>query len=274
MKREIPILLTMICGLLIAAAFFAPTSDPERGLQPSFWQAINEELLQWAAVLVSVAFLLGIANVVRINLRQVAARHEDSAFKVVLIVSLLGFLGVGLAEVHKGGLPGPIVSLLVPSDRVTLADGRVIDAWVLSETEQGVVVRDGEELAERTIARADYTAITRLSIRTWVYEKVFAPLQATMFALLAFYVASAAFRAFRARSMESTLLLAAAGVVMLGQVPLGDQLTGGAASPTMGFLMNHVVRAAERAIVIGASFGVLATGLRIVLGLERSYLSE
>jgi len=274
MKREIPILLTVLCGLLVAAAFFAPVSDPARGLQPTVWQAINEELLQWAQVLVSVAFLLGIANVVRINLRQIGAGHADRWHKVVLLVSMFVFLIVGLAEIHSSSLPGWMVRHLVPADHVTLADGSVISAWVVTEGDAGVTVRDGDAMAERTIPHEQYKEVTRLSIRTWVYDKIFAPLQSTMFALLAFYVASAAFRAFRARSMESTLLLVAAAVVMLGQVPLGDQLTGGAASPVMGFLMNYVVRAAERAIVIGASFGILATGLRIVLGLERSYLSE
>jgi hypothetical protein len=103
---------------------------------------------------------------------------------------------------------------------------------------------------------------------------MFIPLQATMFSLLAFFIASAAFRAFRARSLESTLLLAAGAVVMLGQVPLGDQLTGGLASRWLAFLMVYVNAAGQKAIIIGATLGVLATGLRIVLGIERSYLSE
>ena len=102
---------------------------------------------------------------------------------------------------------------------------------------------------------------------------VFAPLQATMFSLLAFYVASAAFRAFRARSIEASLLLAAGVIVLLAQVQMGDDVTPRVVA-VKTFLMDYVLKAAERAIVIGMALGVLSTGLRIVLGLERGYLSE
>jgi hypothetical protein len=58
-----------------------------------------------------------------------------------------------------------------------------------------------------------------------VYEWVFSPLQSTMFSLLAFFVASASYRAFRAKNPEATILLLAGFVVLLGQTLVGTAIT-------------------------------------------------
>ena len=56
----------------------------------------------------------------------------------------------------------------------------------------------------------------------WMFQNIYLPLGATMFALLAFYVASASYRAFKIRNFEATLLLISGILLMIGRVPIGQ----------------------------------------------------
>jgi peptidoglycan/LPS O-acetylase OafA/YrhL len=105
----------------------------------------------------------------------------------------------------------------------------------------------------------------------WLFRNVQVPLDATMFSLLAFFMASAAYRSFRARTPEATLLMLAAVVVMLGRVPVGEQLWRQLPSVTE-WIMRVPTVAAKRGIIFGVALGAIATSLRIILGLERFHL--
>ena len=105
----------------------------------------------------------------------------------------------------------------------------------------------------------------------WAFKNIYTPLEGTMFSVLAFFVASAAFRTFRARSVEATLLLLAALLVMFGRVPFGEMIFK--QSPDVAeWIMSGPALGAKRAIVLGVSLGAIAMSLRIVLGIERSHL--
>jgi hypothetical protein len=113
----------------------------------------------------------------------------------------------------------------------------------------------------------------------WLYINIYTPLMATMFALLAFFVASASYRAFRARNAQATVLLLAAFVVMLGRTPFGDWLSnilflpeGWGIANLSNIVMNYFNVAGQRAIMIGIALGIISTSLRIILGIERTYL--
>ena len=105
----------------------------------------------------------------------------------------------------------------------------------------------------------------------WLYDYTMTPLQGTMFSILAFFIASAAYRAFRARSREASVLLVSAVVVMMGRVPLGQVLLPVSWDITQ-WLLNVLNSAVRRAILIGVSMGAVALSLKIILGIERSYL--
>lgn len=116
----------------------------------------------------------------------------------------------------------------------------------------------------------------------YIFDGVFTPLAATMFALLAFFVASASYRAFRARSKEATILLVAASIILLGRTAVGGFLTGWMPEslsflelPNLAnWIMAWPNTAGQRAIMIGIALGVVATSIRIIFGIERNYLGR
>lgn len=106
----------------------------------------------------------------------------------------------------------------------------------------------------------------------WVFDWIYVPLDSTVFSLLAFFMASAAYRSFRARSTEATILLIAAVIVILGRVPIGGELSHGYLPKITEWIMLYPTVGAKRGILFGVALGVIATSLRIILGIERSHL--
>lgn len=112
----------------------------------------------------------------------------------------------------------------------------------------------------------------------WGFENVLVPSQGTIFSILAFFMASAAFRTFRARNVAAALLLIAAIVVMIGRVPVSETLSRWAFGDTSviaraaDVIMEYPNLAAKRGILLGISLGAISQSLRILFGIERSYL--
>ena len=213
MKREIPLLTTAAIGLFMILSFFVPHQLVS--VPADFFQAC-------VIIVLAFSYILGGANLLRVNFDVIYKRQPNWVFKIVLVAGLLATIVIGLVE-GRGFL--------------------------------------NEGMRSK-----------------WIYDNLYSPMQGTMFALLAFYIASAAFRAFRIRTLEAGLLAAAALIVMLGRVPIGNVLSGWLPEglrlqAVQEWIMNGPQNAAKRAILIGAALGVMATGLRIILGIERSYLS-
>ena len=116
------------------------------------------------------------------------------------------------------------------------------------------------------------------SIYDWLFNYLDAPMMSTMFAMLAFYIASAAFRAFRARNAEATLLLVTATLVMLWRVPMGEAFLKSIHHDLPQYINTYIMGGAnlavQRGIIIGAALGAAAMSLRIMLGIERTYMGK
>ncbi|MBT9259202.1 MAG: hypothetical protein KM310_05545 [Clostridiales bacterium] len=105
----------------------------------------------------------------------------------------------------------------------------------------------------------------------WIYQNIMVPTDATIFALLAFFITSAAYRAFRVRTREATVLMISAIILMLGTAPIGDVIIPGWKTFSQ-WILDVPSAAAQRGILLGAYLGAFATALRILLGLERAHL--
>ena len=102
---------------------------------------------------------------------------------------------------------------------------------------------------------------------TRIFESVLSPLHATLYSLLAFYVASASYRAFRIRSVETSVLLGSALIVLLGRLP--SSLWPVPVDSLSGWLLAVPNTAGQRALMIGIALGVVALAVRMMLGLDR-----
>jgi len=207
-KREVPLLISVVAGVFVLIGFFIP--------HPVI-RTTYDDIQQWVIIVVAFTYVLGVANILRINWTHVSRKEKDWPFKIVLIAGMLLTIAIGMSE-----------------GTAYLSDG---------------------------------------SRFMWIYNTFYSSMSATMFALLAFFIASAAFRAFRVRSTEAFLLAVAAFILMLGRVPIGNAIHP-VLPQAADWLMEIPQNAAKRGILMGAALGVMATGFRIILGIEKTYGSD
>lgn len=107
----------------------------------------------------------------------------------------------------------------------------------------------------------------------WVFRHLYFPLEATLGALLAFHIVSAAYRAFRIRSVEAAILLGSSLLALVVQLPVV-----GAAAPALAqvreWLLAVPLTAGVRGMVLGIALGTITTSLRILLAVDYPYASE
>lgn len=208
LKQKVPVWITIFVALFMILKFF---------LEIPFIRSIADELEQWCLIVFAMAIILGVANIVRVNMRVILRRGKDWPYKIVLVGAMLMMSLVGIIDL---------------------------------------------------ITRGNVSVGSRFQ---YLFKNVFTPLSASVFALLAFFIASAAFRAFRARNSRAAVLLASGALVMIGRVPLGAAIWP--VFPRLADWLMAVPNAAgQRGMIIGAAMGVIATGLRIISGIEKPYL--
>jgi hypothetical protein len=123
--------------------------------------------------------------------------------------------------------------------------------------------------------------------RDFLFEGLLQQMDAAMFSIIAFFILSAAYRAFRARSVEATILLGTALLVILslmgvvsffwdasvdkiaGNGPAKDLIQNLRISEIAQWIKNTFQTPAITGIRFGIGLGTLSMALRIWLGLEK-----
>lgn len=102
----------------------------------------------------------------------------------------------------------------------------------------------------------------------FIFDYIIVPTGSAIFSLLAFYIGTAAYRAFRAKNLEAAILLITGCIVMLGRVPLGEKILPFAPKWT-DWIMSVLNVGGQRGVMIAGAIGFVAVSFRIILGLER-----
>jgi hypothetical protein len=102
----------------------------------------------------------------------------------------------------------------------------------------------------------------------WIFANIQAPIQASLSALLVFFVITAAYRLLLIRNLESAVMLVVVLLVLIGQAVLG-------LFPVLpelkDWLLDVPAMAGLRGILLGVALGAILTGVRLLLGTERPY---
>ncbi len=297
LKRYIPIAIVAFFGALTLSAWFIDNETIET--------FANDDATQFFDIIAAFAVFLGALNLLKLQFIKVLKQQSGWIYSAIAIASF--FFAFIIGFFIRG-------AYFVGED--VYFSQKAAEAAILSSESSEVVVP------------VDWGAHVQTdgSLFQWMFKYIFSPLSATMFALLAFFVASASFRAFRARNFEASLLLVAGIIIMLGRVPIGSLISSwtimyilafsigiginsyvkkrntvfgwilGSCGLITGFGMTmgwpidqptifflpalqewiYLVPnlAGSRAILIGIGLGIVATSLRYIFGLEKSYLGE
>ena len=228
-KRQWPIIIAFVMGIVMWARFYIPTEQS---------QTLQDEFMRWARILFGFAAMLGILSLLHHHWNKIKLKRPGFGFSVVTLVAFVIMALTGLLPI----------------------------SWSWLGFAENLRSSHGPHM--------------------YMFEHMFVPMQATMFSVLAFFIASAAFRAFRARSIEATALLIAGCVIMIGRVPVGDWLAtvttvemGGLGARSLinfpyvtDWLLNIPNAAAQRGIILGVILSQIAISVRIIFGIERTYM--
>jgi len=219
-------------------------------------------------IVINMAIGLGLINLFVQHSRNIVRRHKDWPYSIVVFVSFFGVGGMLLWQYHVVAERGRIADAAAGAlQRLESVHEREPD---LTPTQSWITLSPGEHAA---IARLRaYQDGYHFEPRAFYANYMRRPLEATVMALLGFYITYAAYRAFRVRSTEATVMLLSAAVVILGSDAFGAWLTGGRLASWADFDNRVLNSGMQRGLLLGIGVATIAACIRMMLGLERGIL--
>ena len=268
LKRHIPLLIVIGVGLLTLFGHFINND--------SIQAFVDKDALQWFDIIASFAIFLGALNMLKLQLIKIIKKQKNWQYSILAVIGFAfaifaGFFYRGanfitLSDIKEGQLT--IVSEIIAEElnesnpysiRTKLEESQnefeIDKVYMTSESAKPVMEKLNLYVETIELKSMPWGAHVQTmgSLFYWMFINIITPLGATMFALLAFFVASASYRAFRIRNFEATLLLVAGIILMLGRVPIGGLIPWWVVSLMLMFGIGAIAAPfiKERTILLG-----------------------
>lgn len=259
LKRQIPLVIVICVGLLTLFGHFInyePIND-----------FVDNDATQWFDIIAAFAIFLGALNMLKLQVLKIAYKRKNWQYSILAVSGFFfaifaGFFFRGanyieINDIEKNDIN--LVSEIIFNKTNKSTQNSIYENLLDSNKDYKIdqvfiTLKEAENFMNETFIfegkKYQLSSLVRYNIRqhpwgahvniegslfSWMFFTIFTPLSATMFALLAFFVASASYRAFRIRNFEATLLLIAGIILMLGRVPLGELIPWWAVSTSIIF---------------------------------------
>jgi len=203
MKRQGPVLVAFVTGVIVLAGYFFNSQTVVD---------MSTQIVRWQNIVAAFALALGGVNMFRLHGKNIIGRKKNWVYSCIFMVAFVSYFVLGVAK---------------------------------------------------STTSAEYQ---------YIWQNLYQPAASTMYSFTLFYMTSACWRAFRIRNWQAAVLMVTGAVVLLGQVGIGAAISE-AIPAVSAWIIDTPNAAAIRAITIGGSLGMGVMSIRVILGLERTYMA-
>ena len=239
LKRHVPLLIVIGVGLLTLFGHFIQFKNIQ--------DFVNNDSLQWFDIIAAFAIFLGALNLLKLQVIKIMKKQKNWQYSILAVAGFAfaifaGFFYRGANFITISGFQNeklPELSNII-AEELNADNPYVIQDKILSAHTENIEYEIDKRFITEESAKhfmgelTPYVETISLQSKSWgthvlmegslffwMFFYIKTPLELAMFSLLAFFVASASYRAFRIRNFEATLLLVAGIILMLGRVPIG-----------------------------------------------------